>query len=483
MRSIRRRLTLGLLATLLPLLATGGAGLYLYVRRALLQQLDSTLADKARVLASLVVRSEGRVELDVDGEDLPEFGRDGDPEFFQISLQDGSTIARSRSLEGGALPLRAGSLAAPDFWDLSLPEGRAGRGVGVRFVPKTEEEDGSNPQAPAPRAASLADSVLLVLAQDRSSVDHPLSILLTALLVVGALALGAASLAVTRIVGRGLSPLAQVANLAAGIDASSLGRRFPEADVPAELAPICARLNELLTRLEHAFERERRFTADAAHELRTPIAELRALAEVALRFPGDGEATARSLRDALDIARQMERLVAALLGLARCDAGRQLAVLETVDLGGLVREAWRDLDGTARARDLSVVLDVEGAGKVETDRALAGAILSNLLSNAVEHAPPGGRVECRANDENGTVVLSLGNTHDSLRPSDLPHLFEPFWRKDPARGRSSHAGLGLAVVAAFSRVLGIRVSPELPEPNWFRVRIPFPRSARGAAKG
>jgi two-component system sensor histidine kinase QseC len=313
-----------------------------------------------------------------------------------------------------------------------------------------------------------------VVAVDGAGLDRSLRLLLSALLVVGLALVGAAALVVTRIVGRGLRPLDRLAAEAGRIDGTSLGTRFPGEGLPGELRPICSALDALLQRLDRTFERERRFTADAAHELRTPIAELRSLAEVNLRFPGDARASARAFRETVEIAGQMEGLVAALLHLARSDAGALRPARAPVELAEAVREAWRDLEETAREKRLEVSWRCDDVAEAFTDRALARAILGNLLANAVEYAPPGGSVEVRLEPVAGGVVATIGNTNDTLVADDLPHLFERFWRKDGARRPSGHAGLGLAVVEALARLLDVDVRAELPAPSWFRVRLRFP---------
>src|ERR1700683_4484395 len=138
-------------------------------------------------------------------------------------------------------------------------------------------------------------------------------------------------------VRRGLRPLRQLGTEADGIDAGSLDHRFSREELPRELVPIAQQFNSLLERIDEAFVRERRFTSDAAHELRTPIAELRRLAEVALKWPDRSEAE-RNYRDVWEVAEHMESLVATLLAIARCRAGTAAVSLQPVDLTGVVKE-------------------------------------------------------------------------------------------------------------------------------------------------
>ena len=154
---------------------------------------------------------------------------------------------------------------------------------------------------------------ILVVASDRDDLDEALAALALALLGCGAALLAVTIVIVPRLLRRELAPLNELAERAAHVNADSLATRFPSDGLPGELAPISGRLNDLLARLEQAFERERQFGADLAHELRTPIAELRSLAEVALKWPDAREATTD--RETLAIALQMEGIVTRLLAL------------------------------------------------------------------------------------------------------------------------------------------------------------------------
>jgi len=152
------------------------------------------------------------------------------------------------------------------------------------------------------------------------------------------------------VVRSGLKSLGRLANQAGQITASSLDTRFDLAHVPDELQPIYEKLNDLLGRLDDAFGRERRFTANVAHELRTPVAELRALSEVALRWPGDEKSAAQSFREVSTITRRMESVVTTLLALARSEAGASQATTASVDLSAEAADVWRTFADQANGR-------------------------------------------------------------------------------------------------------------------------------------
>lgn len=474
MKSIRRQLSIGLLASLFALIALCGAGLYAVLKRSLTAEYDAGLLSKARALATLTEReSDGTVEFDFADEFLPEFERAKEPEYFEIWLEDGRVLERSRSLESRDLPRNAGTFDGPLFWNLSLLDGRRGRAVGIVFAPQGDAESNTDePGGVGPRAAG-GPRVTLVLARSREDLARTLHLLSAAMGGVGLLLPVGIALAVVALVGRGLRPLDSMAAQAASIDSSNLQHRFPEGRMPHELQPICRRLNDLLHRLEEAFARERRFTGDAAHELRTPIAELRSLTEVASMDPEDADLCRQTVREGLAIARQMEHLVAVLLTLARSESGAEHVVPERVDLGALLPQVWAPFEKRASDRNLSVSWDTISPQSVETDRALLRAVLNNLFSNAVAHSPTGGTITIRTESHNNTVRLVVRNANSSLTRDDLPHLFEPFWQKDDSRTDPTQSGLGLSVVASFCRLMNADVGARLTDDNQLAVELVF----------
>jgi len=395
---------------------------------------------------------------------MPEFQSKATPEYYQVCDEDGEVIAKSPSLEGTSLPKLHVHDSAPAYVDITLPDGRSGRMVILGFRP---------PFAATGDLAG-AEDLVLTMARSRSELDAVLRIFLFGLFATGILLAAGAALVVRATVQRGLAPLGLLALQAAVIDAGSLNARFPTERLPEELAPISARLNELLERLESAFNRERRFTADVAHELRTPIAELRTLTEVGLHAAEsqglEGERS-RYLHDAHAIALQIERLVAALLTLVRCGSSQQVVNREHVDLVAIVNEAWRPLAEKAAERSLQVAFATPEEAVVESDQTLLLAIMTNVLSNAVSYTPAGGDVSVDVVNEERAFAVCVSNTTDQLEPADVPHLTEPFWRKDEARSGTSHSGVGLSVVAAFAELLGLKLAFTLPSPNRFMVTL------------
>ena len=453
MKSLRRQLTLRLLGLCALLWLGAGGGLYAVLRAALAAEFDVALLARAQALATLVKQEANGVELDFAGEIMRDFERTHSPDYFQIWKSDGTTLARSSSLHGATLPCRVDPIEAPVYGNLSLPDGRDGRAIGLQFVPQSDEE--LREHGIRPRTPSAA--VTLVVAAHREDLDRHLRLLLTTLLAAGGMLALLTMLLVPPCVRRGLVPVDELAQRVAAVDATALQARFPIAGLPAELLPVAERLNELMGRLETAFARERRFSADVAHELRTPIAELRALAEVSLQWPDDHEAAVRALNEALAISLQMESIATRLLTLARCEAGTQPIRYESVPTALFLSGIWKPLEATARERQLHFVWNLPPDFSLSTDPALLRAILENLLENAVAYSPPGSAITVSGSGSSGNWQLDISNPAGDLMAEDIPHLFERFWRKDPARSSATHCGLGLALAQAYARLLHLEL--------------------------
>jgi two-component system heavy metal sensor histidine kinase CusS len=460
-RTLRRRL----LAALFLALAICGAGISLSVRQHLTAQYDAGLSSKARFLGSLVKEEAGEgVEVDVDDAPMPEFNRGPTAEYYQVWFEANgalNVLARSPSLGGRDLP------SPESVADVTLPDGRRGRAVTLRIPVRFQPKRGLPGYTPrGPRHARV------VVARQRTSLDEAENGVFWALGLAGLVLMLGVPLAVGQAVTHSLRPLGRLGDEVANIDARSLGQRFSTADVPAELAPIVARLNALLERLAASFERERRFSADVAHELRTPLAELRATAEVALRFPEGNPHPPGVMEDVLGATTQLERLVEALFTLARCESGGQVLALERVNLGQALEDAWSPFAERAAAKRLKITGPSATGVEVTADPVLLGSVLANLFANALEYTPVEGEITSSvAPRESGGIELVLSNTNGDLGSGDLTRAFEPFWRKDAARSGGVHSGLGLSLVAAFARLMGATITLERPGPDRVQARL------------
>jgi two-component system sensor histidine kinase QseC len=470
MNTIRQQLTRKLLLGFALLLGLGGAGVYISTRAALLKEFDDALFAKATAIASLTELERDKIEVEVPDRLTRGSGERAAEDFFEMWDANLVSLERSESLGERDLPSQVGPAKVPVFWNLKLPSGSAGRAVGFIFTPKKDEDE--------PGEATVSGIVHLVLASDRRELDETLATLALVLGASGFLLLAVTAVVVPRVLSRELSPLHQLADQAARISADSLATRFPTEALPGELTPISSRLNDLLGRLEQYFERERRFSADLAHELRTPIAELRSMAELALKWPEAREAQAD--REVLAIAMQMEGIVARLLALLRSEQGQLSVVRENVALGPLLERVWQPLAKKAAGKQLDVARDLPDTECIETDPVLLRSILSNIMDNAVEYSPSGGIVRIAAVVVGGTFTLEVTNTVEHLSPDEVPKIFDCFWRKDAARSNNEHSGLGLSLSRAFAQVLGYELTAAMNHESLLTLSLSGPARPAGA---
>jgi two-component system sensor histidine kinase QseC len=462
MNSIRRNLTRTLVFAILVLAAAGLGAVYLAARFAVIDQFDVALAAKAQAIETLTKAMPGGAEVGFTDRYFRGFDDRRSKDFFEIWDNEGRSLARSESLGGAHLTERAGLTARATFYTMPIPNGGAGRAMGLTFVPKPLK-------APAPALPLFH----LVVVSDRDHLDDNLELLEGLAAGCGAALIGATLLLIPRVLRRGLEPLHELGEKAAAIDSSSLGSRFPIDDLPVELHPIALRLNDLLARIERSFERERRFSADLAHELRTPLAELRSTAECAIKWPESR--TGRVDQETLAIALQMEGLVGHMLALARSEQGQLKAGREPIRLGELVQQRWERIE--PKARDRGFVTAVEHA-EVEPadvppvgDAVLVRSIVDNLLENAVEYAAPGGLIQVVVSQ----TALTVSNTVTDFRAEDVGRLFQRFWRKESARSGGQHVGLGLTLSLAFAQAMGWTLSATLAEPDRLEMKLEAPR--------
>jgi signal transduction histidine kinase len=466
MKSIRQQLARELMGSHAILLGAGLAVLTLFIWQALVASFDSAIRTRALALSALTEVENGRIQFDFSDDFLRGFGVEHPRSYFEIWDAAGGVLARSPSLNGADLPPGdAGTPERPELRNLTLANGRSARALSFAFVPATgtESRESSGPWA------------RLVVAVDRGGLNETIEGVVAGVAGCGALLLLAGYLVVPRVLRRGLAAVDHLGERVAKIDASSLANRFSAAELPAELRPIAERFNDLLSRLQASFERERRFNADLAHELRTPIAELRSLAECSLKWPDSRDAAVD--HDVLSIAVQMETLVTHMFTLALGDEGRLAVNVDPVEILPLVTQAWQPFENRARERRLSAHFTL-GADIVTADEVMLLSIVSNLLDNAVTYTPVGGAIRISGKPSPGGYVLQIANDAPDLQSTDLPRLFDRFWRKDPARSGGEHFGLGLSLAAAFAKAMDWKLSAHLDDEGWLTVTLASDSSAR-----
>lgn len=468
MNSIHAQLTLRLFIGGILLLGAAGITLHWQVRRALVTEFDATLQANAQSLASKTEQKNGRVGIEFSADSLRPYELANGPDVFLLSTSNGKEIRRSASLGSSAVPIRDGT------FDLPMPDGRMLRCIALRFAPSVEDEEDEEKHV---RRKPDVEAMLIV-GRDRGPLDHTLAEIRNSLLVVGVGALTLLAALVRWGVRGGLAPLDRLGESVATVDAASLSTRFSSGALPSELRPIAERLNELLSRLESAFSRERRFTATAAHELRTPLAELRSLAEVNLSTPATEAEQTESWQDALATTLRMESLSLSLLELARAEDPGQALHFQTIPLSTIILAAWEPWESRAAQRGIHLNLEVPTGLTIKSDPALLGVILGNLCSNAAEHGSLDTPFGITAIESYRQVAIHFRNQAPDLTQADLPHLFERFWRKDNVRTDGRHHGFGLSLAADFTKVLGGTLDAQLHAEEGLEITLRLPIDQR-----
>ncbi|MDR3220900.1 MAG: heavy metal sensor histidine kinase [Candidatus Accumulibacter sp.] len=371
------------------------------------QQLDDALAGQYG-LAVAVVAPDGRLLFATSGAGFPE------------ALLSRQTMADA---------------AHPLLW-------RTGGGVPMRGI-----------SARAPTGISGAPQMVVGVATDISHHEQYMAgfrVTLWSFVAVAALLSGVLGALAAR---RGLAPLKAMKHKAQSITARRLDARLTVDAVPLELADLAATLNDMLARLEESFRRLSDFSSDLAHEFRTPINNLMTQTQVTLSKPRAAGEYREVLASNIEEYERLSRMVADMLFIAKADEGRIAPTRERLELAPLIG----DLVEFHRlaADEKSVVVETGGEGLIRGDPLMIRRAVSNLLSNAIRHTPPDGRVTVSIRREAGRVAIDVLNTGKPISPEHLPRLFDRFYRVGASRaGDGTHSGLGLAIVKSIVEAHG-----------------------------
>ncbi len=459
--SIRGRLLMGTVAGAAVVLLGAGALLYGVLHAWLWREFDQALAARASTLASLIEEEDGELEFTPDYRTMTQYDRSPRADYFQIVRMDGSLVARSRSLKGASLGEVAPGTAFPALRDLRLPDGRAGRCVTVAASPRREH--GSDRRPPLKLLVSLASSI-----GDLQATLFRIRALLAGVIL---LAIGLTSAILFTVVGRELRPLHRLAADIARLHPEDRSARIHLTPVPSELLPVVEQMNALLERTDAAFQREKSFTADVAHELRTPLAGLRSTLEVSRSRVREAQAYQADMAACLDITGHMQAMVDSLLRMARLDHDAVAVQAEPVDLDILLAECFKPLEGAARARKVRIQWPSTPAGTIISDREKLRQVFTNLLDNAVTYVDPGGQVVVEFRPASTGACWVIRNTGCTLSAEQVGKVFDRFWRGDTARqAAGQHCGLGLPLARMLVEKLGGTLRADVYE-GWFRVSI------------
>ncbi len=455
LRTLRARLVLGAAGAILVAVGLFAAATVLLVRHELRGTLDQALRQRAEQVAELAV-SAPAVLTDPGALETPISGRDIAVEVIDAR---GRLIARSQTLGAALLPQDRLARAA-------IQQGTTGY--------EDVELDGRPFRlfaAPIAQAGGPAAGGAVLVASDTSDISNTLGHLGVVLTLSGAGAALLAAIAAALLTGQGLRPLRRLAAGAAEIERTAdPSKRLPEAPAADEIGALTGVLNRMLSSLDQARSSERRFLADASHELRTPVTALRGNVEYAARHGADPDVLADLRHDAARLA----RLVDDLLVLERVGGSGPRERYEPLELDALVRSVVDARSDTGR-----IVFGALEPALVRADRDSLDRALSNLIDNALVHGPVDRPVTVSVAVAPGVALLTVADEGPGPDPAHRARLFERFWRGPEAVERSG-SGLGLSIVQAIverhSGTIDVNGSA-------FVVKLPLDRSVTAAPVG
>ena len=476
-RSLRVQFTGWYLLVLAVLLIALGSALYIYLSYTLQRSQDESLRVRAEQLAgSREVRTalnEGQVEEGL-GELVAFFQEEG----------DGYRVIAARLVENdidiawidAALNGRSG------YYTVERGDGTFLRFYISRLLPPGVGGPPRDGAGQAPLGDMRIDEsvptapVVLVIGQPMDRTRDALAALRAVLLISIPLTLVLSAGGGAFLVRRALKPVDQLTEAAREIEEADLSRRVSVRSND-EIGRLACTFNAMLGRLERAFHRQRQFTDDASHELRSPLSVIEAEATMALRK----ERSADDYRDALGIivdeSATMKRLIDQLLTLARGDAGEEALDAAPIDMGHVAEETVYTMRPLAEEKGIALehVSHVSGPLFVFGDETQLRRVLANLAENAIRHTDKGGEIRIDSRHEEHDIVWEIVDTGSGIAAEHLPHVFERFYRADKARSRASGgSGLGLAICQQIVTRHGgtITVASEEGVGTSFQVRLP-----------
>jgi heavy metal sensor kinase len=447
------RLTLWYSGILAASLVAFGGVVYVTFGRNLLGEIDRALAEELAEIAVVVRQAPDGVPLEARLES--NFGRH---EFYEIQVVDTAGVVRFRTpgLVGQLLPAPAVPSTDQQTANAVLT------GVG-EFRVASRLVAGQ----PGEFIIQAADSLELYRRELRG--------LLAVLVGTVPIILGGALAGGYWLSRRALAPVDRLTVAALDISAARLDRRVSVLNPDDELGRLARAFNGMIERLERSFDEIRRFTADAAHELRTPLAVLRNEAEVTLRADRPPEQYRQVLENQLEEIGRLTRLAEELLFLCREDAGLERAVRQPVRIDQILEQLVGQLQTAAQARELTLALDDIPACVVSSDPDRLRRLFFNLLDNALKYTLPNGTVRISGAPRRDRIEVVVSDSGVGIPAEHLPRVCERFYRVDPSRSRAiDGAGLGLAICRAIVEAHGGKLQIESAPGAGTRVTVSLP---------
>jgi heavy metal sensor kinase len=461
-RSLRFRLTAWYTLTIVVVLAVSGGIWYYQLSKSLLRQTDQRLLKLTDQSPALSQGFSGSERCRTFCEFVRRY-RQG--HFYRLLDADGQAVCDGCASIGNAPPVKMATLrqAAKDGMVLETAADKVGPyPMRLLTMPVYPVDDGV---------------LFLQIGTGLGIVEESLNELRTLLLVFSPLALLSVAMLGWFLAGRTLAPVENLTRAMRRINVDSLSERLPVGSSGDELTLLSASFNAMLERLEEPFRKIKQFSGDASHELRTPLTILRGETEVALRWaktPGEFRKILTSGMEEID---RMSRIIEDLLLLAKSDAGQKPLTIKEMSLSDLLQELYLQGRSLAQPKAIELVLhpNVTEEIRILADEMRLRQVFLNLIANAVNYTPDGGRVEISLSVSETEAIVKVADTGIGIPAEHLPHIFDRFYRVDRARNREDGGtGLGLAIVDSFVKAHGgrVEVSSVPGEGSAFTVFLP-----------
>ncbi len=460
--SLAARLTAWYAGSAFALVLLATVSLYWALTRSLDREDDQLLADKVSVLRDVL--SDRKAEPSAIVREVVESwqGRQHTQVYARIIGPGGDLVAETPGM-GEILPTTTfppPSTGPVEGIDLDLDRGRSFRVVAVRL--------GDGPGARSPATVQLA--------MDRSHEEGILGDYRRNLWMVLGVALVICTAVGHRIARRGIRPIHEIADTARRIRPTNLAERIVADGLPAELLTLAETINGMLDRLEKSFARLGRFSADIAHELRTPVNILRGEVEVALGKPRTAEEYREVLGSNLEECGRLSRIIDSLLFLARAENPEMQITRERFDVGRELAAVCDFYEAAASEKGVRLAVSAGDQVTADLNRHLFQRAVGNVVANALAYTAPGGTVTLSATDDGTAAKVEVLDDGCGIPASHLPHVFDRFYRADQARSAEvSGVGLGLAIVRSIAELHGGDVGIASEVGHWTRVVMTFPR--------
>jgi len=440
-----------------------------FIENYLSLKFDENLENKANLLVTLVQYDDDKKGIDFDFADefMPEFERKINPQYFHLWLESKHSFEKSHSLGEQNLYTTVQDEYGAIFYRKILPNGKVGRFIQVRFVPQIPTDSAFNEKT------LHLDDMFFVVSQDIDTLNTQVIYvrwLLALCIVLVLISITCFSFLTTK---RGLADLTKIVDQVKNLNTDQLTKRVQSFESSKEVYELSKQFNSMLGRIESAYNRERQFSNDVAHELKTPVTELKTIAEIELRWPDKNELKLKA-EDVFNISNHMESIVTNLMALARCEHGNIYLEPEEIDLEKLLKKCIEKHSETTNRANSDFEYELKAVPRTLTSTNEVELILDNLFDNAKKYSSPSFPIKISLFEKHEQTVIKISNHTTQLQQADLSKIFDRMWQKKPERSVRNSSGLGLSLVQAYAKVLNITIKADFSD-DTFTIELIFPK--------